>query len=136
MQPNAGCMRKSATQLADIRRGNPGWRAVTWLLLLAFTLQTFVTQTHIHGTPQGVAGAAVGTVFERSSPQDKSPIDHSTTACPFCQAIVHAGAFVAAAALLVPRPIDWASHSTRRLIETAISAPFAHSWQSRAPPQV
>jgi len=127
-------MKKAATELAEIRRGNLGWRSVAWVLLLAFTLQSFVTQTHIHGAPQAMAGATIGNVLATASPQDKSPIENDTTTCPFCQAVAHAGAFFASAAPLLLLPVISAACATPRLIATAIRVPSALGWQSRAPP--
>ncbi len=135
MQPVAGCMRKAATSPAEVRRGIPGWRLVTWIVLLAFTLQSFVTQTHMHWSSGAGSGAIVAGSFDGPAPQNKSPFEKDKTACPFCQAIVHAGAFFASAAPLLPLPFAWAAHSPPRLIATKFSAFPAHSWQSRAPPQ-
>jgi hypothetical protein len=128
-------MKKAAAKLAEIRRGDTGWRSVAWVLLLAFTLQSFVTQTHIHGAPQALAGATIGKVLlATASPQDKSPIENDTATCPFCQAVAHAGAFFASAAPLLLLPVVSAACATPRLIATAIRLPSAHGWQSRAPP--
>ncbi|HEY6579169.1 MAG TPA: hypothetical protein VIY09_07580 [Rhizomicrobium sp.] len=118
---------------AEVRRGSPGWRLVTWVLLLAFTLQSFVTQTHIHWAPRASAGATIAKVLESTSGH-RSPIENAAT-CPFCQAIVHAGAFFASAAPLLRLPVVWAECTIPRLIAAASRAPSAHNWQSRAPPQ-
>jgi hypothetical protein len=127
-------MRKAATRAAEVRRGSPGWHLVTWVLLLAFTLQSFVTQTHIHWAPQASAGTTNVKVLESASRPDKSPIENTAT-CPFCQAVVHAGAFFASAAPLLHLPAVWAECTIPRLIATAVRASSAHGWQSRAPPQ-
>jgi hypothetical protein len=129
-------MRKAATKAAGIRRGRPGWHFVTWVVLLAFTLQCFVTQTHIHWAPQAGAGTGIVKLLESGPPQQKSPLENGTTACPFCQAIVHAGAFFASAAPLLLLPAVCAECALPGLIATAARAPSAHGWQSRAPPQL
>jgi len=127
-------MRKAATRVAGVQRGNLGWRSVTWLLLFAFTLQSFITQTHIHREPKARAGTTIGKVLDSVSRQDKSPSGNDTTTCPFCQAFVHAGAFFASAAPLLLLPVVWTECATPCLIPTAVRAPSAHGWQSRAPP--
>jgi hypothetical protein len=128
-------MRKAETRLAEVRRGNSGWRFVTWAVLLAFTLQSFVTQTHIHWSP--LAGTGVTAAGRLDSPvsQNKSPFEKDKTACPFCQAIIHAGAFFASGAPLLLLPVLRAEWAIPRLFPAAIRAALAHSWQSRAPPQ-
>ena len=135
MRPIAGCMKRAVTKTAGIKRRKPGWHAVTWLVLLAFTLQVFVTQTHIHGVPQTVAGVSIGKVAASASRPDKSPAENDTTTCPFCQAVVHTGAFFAPAAPLLLLPAVRVVRTTFFLVASAVGAPSAHSWQSRAPPQ-
>jgi hypothetical protein len=125
-------MRKAATKAAGVRRGRPGWHIVTWLVVLAFTLQSFVTETHIHRAPQASAGFT-NVKLESASRPDKSPIENIAT-CPFCQAIVHAGAFFASAAPLLDPPVIWADYAISRLIAAVLRSPTAHNWQSRAPP--
>jgi hypothetical protein len=127
-------MKKAATTAIEIRRTYPGWRSVTWLVLLAFTLQSFVTQTHIHALPP-MAAATIGKVLTSAPGADKSPVSSDTTTCPFCQAISHAGAFFASSTPRLPFPIDWAECLVPFLIAIAGRSFAAHSWQSRAPPQ-
>ncbi len=126
-------MRKAVIKTAEIRR-EPGRRLVTWLLLLAFTLQSFVTQTHFH-TLHATAGITLGKVLQRASGPDKSPLQKDNSACPFCQAVIHAGAFLSPSAPLLLLLVDRAEGVVPWLITTAAASPSAHSWQSRAPPQ-
>jgi hypothetical protein len=128
-------MRKAATRFAEVRRGVPGWRFVTWVVLLAFTLQSFVTQTHIHWPPQASGNAAVARLLEIPASQNKSPFDNDKAACPFCQAIVHAGAFFASVPPLLLLPVVWTEGAIPRLTAIVMRLTAAHGWQSRAPPQ-
>jgi hypothetical protein len=128
-------MKQAANKAGEIRRRKTAWRSVTWLVLLAFTLQTFIAQTHIHGALQATAVATSGKVVASASPRHKSPIENDTTACPLCQAVLHAGAFFASAAPLLLLPIVWAEGAIPFLIATTARCACAHSWQSRAPPQ-
>jgi hypothetical protein len=135
MRPIAGCMRKAATISAGVRRGSPGWRFVTWVALLAFTLQSFVTQTHIHWSPHSSTRTTVALLLDGPVSQNASPFEKDKTACPFCQAIIHAGAFFASGAPLLLLPVLRAEWAVPRLFSIAKRAALAHSWQSRAPPQ-
>ncbi|HEY3637002.1 MAG TPA: hypothetical protein VGK90_02535 [Rhizomicrobium sp.] len=128
-------MRKAAIRSAGIRHRTQGWRVVTWVVLLAFTLQSFVTQTHIHWTPQASAATTVAKLVQNPVSPIKSPFEKDTSACPFCQAIVHAGAFFASGAPLLVLPAAWTDYVIPLLIAPMAGAPDAHSWRSRAPPQ-
>src|SRR5580698_6708616 len=78
-------MKKAAT---TAKAGNQGWRFAIWLILAAFTLQSYVAQTHIHdAAPAAIAKAATDSGHGKSS-GDNNPLD-----CPFCQAVAQAGAF-------------------------------------------
>jgi hypothetical protein len=104
---------------------------VTLFALLAFFLQSFAVQSHIHplDTPATVA-AAVNNIPAPVKTID--PVDLGS--CRLCQELVHAGAFVAPSAFAVP-----ASQSAAAVIFAALPllagmlAP-AFAWQSRAPP--
>ncbi|HEY1614457.1 MAG TPA: DUF2946 family protein [Rhizomicrobium sp.] len=117
-----------------VRCKGRGWQALTWVFALAFALQSYATQTHIHGSPQA-SGAAGYARLAGGAPHDKAPVGNDLTDCPFCQAIVHAGAFFAPAAqaplppFLVVERIDVFAHPKVAGVTTA------HGWQSRAPPQ-
>lgn len=119
----------------EVRRGKPRWRAITWLVAFAFTLQSFVTQTHIHVTPQVAGSAAIVKLLDRASAEHKAPVEKDKTTCPFCQAIARAGAFFASVAPLLPLPVTLVKHAIPALLSLTVHAPPAHSWQSRAPPQ-
>ena len=122
-----------------------GWRLlIATLVLIAFTIQSFIAQTHIHVG----AAASVGTKFSRVldagwskvtiagriDSQDKAPANDDPLKCPLCQAVGYAGHFVApsAAALLLPP-------NTISILPSAVTAVspreiFSHSWQGRGPP--
>ena len=106
------------------------------LLLLAFTLQSYVTQTHVHRASPEASQATNAGVVGQSAPHGTSPADHEAAACPFCQAIVVAGAFFTPAPLNLGPPSSLAVTDILRPIVVGlaiISAGF--NWRSRAPPQ-
>jgi hypothetical protein len=106
-------------------------RYITLFALLAFFLQSFAVQSHVHplDKPATVA-AAVNNIPAPVKTID--PVDLGS--CRLCQELVHAGAFVAPSAFAVP-----ASQSATAIVFAAlpllagILAP-AFAWQSRAPP--
>lgn len=129
-------MRTAATQFAGIRRGDPGWRSVTGIILvLAFTLQSFVTQIHMHGTPQGIGSGGFVNVIARAPGRSNSPIENGAVDCPLCQAVAQAGAFFAPAVPLVPLAAAWAECAEPFVMAGAFDSAVAHYWCSRAPPQ-
>ena len=118
-------MRTAATRVSVVRRRVSGWRYVTWILVLAFSLQSYVAQTHIHITLHTIDRAAAGKPLASTPAHNKkSPAEDGTDACPFCQAVANASAFFAPAAPLVLPPALWADPS------------HCLSWQARlvAPP--
>ena len=118
-----------------------GWRLIVAALsLIAFAVQTYITQTHIHLAPatktviayslnaKAVAAAHQGT-------PEQNPANDEPVKCPLCQAVGYAGHFVtpsAAAAMLLPT----AAVSILPLLLAAISPHEtpSHIWQGRGPP--
>ena len=108
--------------------------ALVLLTLVAFTLQGFLIQTHIHIASAGVPAAADIYDGVPGSSHDKYPSKNDPANCPLCQQFTSAGAFVtpAAAAILLPAPsvsvIEVAAHAP------AFVASVTHIWRGRAPP--
>jgi len=115
-----------------------GWRlAVAALAFVAFALQSYVTQTHIHGAfvssdvakiSKQVAGKAPG------EPHDKYPANDDPANCPICQEILHAGQYVAPGAIVFALPVE-----TIAVIPLSLDAPLIVKaiplgWRGRAPP--
>jgi hypothetical protein len=118
-------------------------RLVVLVTLLAFSIQTYLTQTHIHVLSEGRTSFAqtemigghtnrhIGVPADR---KDRYPANEDPANCPLCQELIHAGQFVtpAAAALLPPS-------LSLSVIELAVPCdPFVqavtHIWRGRAPP--
>lgn len=109
------------------------WRAIAGVLLLAFTLQSFITQTHIHGI--GTGGSAIVKTLTYGAPHKNAPADNTLADCPFCQAIVHAGAFYQPSAPQLVLPFIWVETVAPAVVAAYSSGFSSHPWQSRAPPQ-
>ncbi|HWU25615.1 MAG TPA: hypothetical protein VN154_04365 [Rhizomicrobium sp.] len=110
-----------------------GWRRVlVGAVLLAFALQSYVVQTHVHFAHYAARPAAAA----QKSGHGKAPANDEPANCPLCQEFVHTGQFIAptAQALLPPT----LAISTIALVDLAfafIHAP-SHDWRGRAPPSV
>ncbi len=121
--------------LAIRSRTDIGRNFVALLVAFAFALQSFLTQTHIHGVPAHFDGAAIVKVDTGSSGGGKAPADTSPLDCPYCQAIAHSGLFFMPAAPLLLLPVALA-HSivAPDFIQVIKSAAILHQ-RSRAPPR-
>ena len=110
-----------------------GFRSVVWILLLAFTVQSFITQVHIHSTH---AGSIIEFVkAPANAPQHaKIPLQDSKSNCPFCQAVVYAGAFFAPTLDLLPQ-VARVEIAPPFLVAYAIESISPHPWYSRGPPR-
>jgi hypothetical protein len=117
-----------------LRRGERSFRVFTLVLALAFTLQSFVTQTHIHGSGTTAFEPGIVKVLKGPAPT-QSPFDSSDNACAFCQAIAHSGAFFAPAAPILLPPATWTLPALLSAVVSVTGNSLAHSWQSRAPPK-
>ena len=118
-----------------------GGRCVLALLvILAFTFQSYVTQTHIHlPRPKipSIVRAAEGLFAIAGADESRSkklPDNDDPEHCPLCQAIALSGSFVAPGVPILPLP-------TMAVIANEVFQPivlyrpvFSHGWQGRAPP--
>lgn len=107
-------------------------RAVTWIVLLAFALQSFVTQTHIHGFLD--SAPTITKVLIEGPSHSNAPIHDDTNNCPFCQAITHAGVFATPCTPSLILPAALVEIAAPTLFTAAIAIVSPHPWQSRAPP--
>lgn len=128
-----GSMKTAATRTSVLRRRNSGWRGVTWLVVLAFFLQSFVAQTHIHFQTIDLAAAATAPNVPH---HNKAPVDDGGAACLFCHAVAAAGAYFAPTAPILLPPIMRSIAIALPLLADLFGLAAAHNWHSRAPPQL
>ena len=108
-------------------------RLVVFAIALAFALQSYLTQTHIHDASHRLAHLTAAAEAKALN-DGKAPVDDSRSDCPFCQAVAHSGVFVSAATSLLYLPVLCVMAA---LPDVRVRASFftpAHDWQSRAPP--
>ena len=109
-------------------------RAVVLLTLVAFTLQGFLTQTHIHQIASG--GPRTVDIFDGvPAPGDKAPAKDTDQNCPLCQQFASAGAFITPSAAATLAPTLSASVIHLLVVPTAQLIAITHIWRGRAPPR-
>ena len=129
-------MSVAAAHFPEIERASFGRLVVTWVLLFAFALQSYVTQTHIHHPQVAAERGAVVKIVGDLSARASAPIQDEAIACPFCQAIAAAGAFFSPAAVELPALVARAEAAALSPILVGLAiASAGFSWRSRAPPQ-
>jgi hypothetical protein len=131
--------------LVQSRRQSGARRALAFFTLFAFLLQGIITQTHIHGATfssgSGVgawlaeAASADEAALAAKAPTKKLPAGDDSSRCPICQTAQLAGAFVAAAAVVVLLPSQSVSLIPVRADERRDFETASHSWRGRAPPR-
>jgi hypothetical protein len=114
--------------IATAKERSSGWRFIACLILISFTLQSYITQTHIHN----VAPAAIAKTVSHAP--SKTPIDDNPMDCPFCQAVAHDGPFFLPTVPLLILSIEFVELSPPALRRHHLWETPAHIWQSRAPP--
>ena len=125
------------------------WRHVLpTLMLVAFALQSYVTQTHIHfaghvvtggftfpgESTKALSGNALGAAQDQGD-HDKYPPGDDPANCPICQEILYAGHYVAPAAIAVLLPTLAIRTIARVDAELPIVSSVSHIWQVRGPPR-
>jgi hypothetical protein len=107
------------------------WFAMMMAILLAFTWQSFVTQTHRHYDALSAAAATTGVAVQQAG--KSSPADLPAS-CPICSELAHAGQVILPAPVTLAAPIEspvWLASTTPLALSRAERS---HAWRSRAPP--
>jgi hypothetical protein len=116
------------------------------LMLVAFALQSYVTQTHIHFAGHVVTGgftfpddgSKIGKALGAAQDQgdhDKYPPGDDPANCPICQEMLYAGHYVAPAAIAVLLPTLAIRTIARVDAELPVVSSVSHIWQVRGPPR-
>ena len=103
------------------------WRLLAAAVLLAFSFQSYLAQTHIH------EGAATAVLVYHPG-HGKPPVDNSPLDCPFCQAVTHAASFLVPGTLLPFLAPQWVKITALHNLLADKSTATKYNWQSRAPP--
>jgi hypothetical protein len=108
-------------------------RWLTVAALLAFFLQSFAVQTHIHAADFAPVAKLVTishSVTPPAPPKSQDPVDQ----CRLCQELVHAGAFITPTSALLGSPFSQVQALPLLLLSSRAQSAPAFAWQSRAPP--
>jgi hypothetical protein len=105
---------------------------LTLAVLLAFFLQTWAVQTHIHGPAETVAAKTVTYKVPAPVPAKSQDINDQ---CRLCQELVHAGNFITPSALAMPASQAFVLVATSTFVLAAPAPATGFAWQSRAPPR-
>ena len=135
----------SARSAADRpARRAPGRLVLTLIALLTFTIQGYVTQTHIHipllrGHGEFAASGLpspgrIKTVAAQNRERDRTPERNDPAHCPLCQDILRAGTFFVPAAPILALPSLVAQIGSAVIAIEASIATASHFWHGRAPP--
>jgi len=116
---------------------------LTFLVVVAFALQSYLTQTHIH--VWGPAADSPGTVENydevgglvlsptKENDHGKQPADDPAH-CPFCQAVALSGTFFVPVAPVLPLPVVFSVLEYKPPTAYFHTISRSHDWQIRAPP--
>ena len=129
---------------AVMPRSHRGWRRlVLAIALLAFSLQSYITQTHVHFATSQVFGLSSSDTFTptaklahgKTAPDKKTPSNDDPANCPICQAAMHSGQFITPTASAFLLPSETASIVPLAIAVLTASETISHNWQGRAPPK-
>lgn len=111
----------------------PARLLLVFALLFAFTIQSFVTETHIHPAGYGQPTLLQHPLGGADKPANLPSGDDSSN-CPLCKEISLGGQFVGPGWLVLAVPVQPVSllNAIAVSLPPAIHAPFR--WRSRAPP--
>ena len=139
--------RPQALRRRRLRKDAPFWARIAFVLTIAaFAVQNFVTQTHVHFTPDAAAAIAAGTAAQGPSTagrvqarlpdrQRPGPSEDDPANCPLCQEFLYAGNYVAPADIVLLPPTLAVSTVAPETPERKYIWAASHSWQGRAPPR-
>ena len=105
-------------------------RLVMLFALLAFALQAYLVQTHIHGQPD-----LLSLKPHVSAPVQPAPFDPLAPAnCALCQEILHAGTAIAPDNSELALLLTWIAMAPAVALLPAEPIALTTGWRSRAPP--
>jgi hypothetical protein len=122
-------MRQSGGQRVKVNRASR--LLLNLVVLFAFSVQSFLVQTHLHNLPQSFLTA--NSVNVSAPDTSKAPIDADK--CFLCQEYVHGGIYLTPAAAAVLPPSAVVSLLPFVLAPFVAARSHSHNWIGRAPPR-
>jgi hypothetical protein len=115
-------------------RSSAGRLWIVGVMLVAFAIQAFVTQTHVH---PGYADSAVAFHADKTAPKhDNYPANDDPSNCPLCKEILYSGQFVSPTWAVILLPMHAVSVIETALLPVSRADTASHAWSSRAPPRI
>lgn len=115
------------------RRIGGSFRSLVCLfVLVSFTFQSFLVQTHLHNLPQSFT-ESIGTTGVTASHDAKAPLNADK--CFLCQEYLHGGTYLLPTALAALPPTAAASLLPFVLAPLHSARTLSHNWLGRAPPR-
>lgn len=109
------------------------WWALVLAALFTFSLQSFVTQTHLHLEAVGAPGSTfVQTGDDHRGHHDSSP--DSQDDCPLCHAADQAGHYLLPTAFAFDAPLPAPLWRAPVALVGKADGQKSHAWRSRGPP--
>jgi len=105
-------------------------RLLNLVVLFAFSVQSFLVQTHLHNLPRMTAATSQVTI----SAPDSATVPFDADTCLLCQEFVHSGAYLTPAAVAALPPSAAISLLPQTAVATAAVRLVSHIWMGRAPP--
>jgi len=106
-------------------------RLVMLFMLVAFAVQGFAVQTHIHGVPTS-ADRIIAHVSMPPQPVPQDPYDPAN--CALCQEMLHAGIYVAPVVADFVVILNAVAFAPAHALLPHAATERQHGWKSRAPP--
>ena len=116
---------------------------VTVFAFVAFALQSYVAQTHIHMPPEIRSGitanedapAAPQSASAEKREHDRRPPSDDPDHCPICQEILYSGSYVVPFLPALAPPTAITAPAACLVFVRVIVKATAHSWFGRGPPR-
>lgn len=102
---------------------------ICFVVLIAFTAQDYLIQTHIHALPH--AWTESGPTVTKRTP---APLDANK--CPLCQEYLHAGLYLTPSAVAALLPTAAVSLLPFIIAPLTLARAVSHNWMGRAPPSL
>jgi hypothetical protein len=121
---------------------------LTFFCLLAFSFQSYISQTHIHipgTTDPGISASAAtksSALADAKASASKTgktkrvPLGDDPSNCPLCQAVLHAGLFLTPALLVLVLPDTRNAVGPAPIFSSRHEGALSHAWRSRGPPHL
>lgn len=114
-----------------VRKAPASQRLITLFALLAFFIQSFALQTHVHPAPLRAAAATTAHTPAHTPLKNLDPVDQ----CRLCQELVHSGVFISPSVTVIAASLNIAAAVFVAAPSFAAEPVRAFSWRSRAPPR-